>query len=119
VFIFFSTAKPTHIIKPSTDNVELGTDYTILCNVTSSLDYNVTWYKTSTSGLLAASETKYVMGKNTLMIVNFQVADNGNYFCRSANFAGLSHIVSNSITLTAFGEFEYIYNTNNYTSRSC
>ncbi|OWF42445.1 hemicentin-1-like isoform X2 [Mizuhopecten yessoensis] len=91
--------KPSIVLaSPSSENVLIASVHSIDCDVTSSIEFNITWWHVSLSGvtqMLTAVNSKYIMWTKTstirtLSIQNYQSSDDGSYYAIAANQAGLS-----------------------------
>ncbi|XP_033757854.1 uncharacterized protein LOC117340208 [Pecten maximus] len=93
--------KPTVVLMTaSIENVRITSDYSIDYNVTSRIEFNVTWWHESPFGSgirtqVIGNSIKHVIWKRTasvatLTIRDYQTSDDGGYYPIVANYAGFS-----------------------------
>ncbi|XP_075689566.1 hemicentin-1 [Rhinoderma darwinii] len=92
---FLDVNEPPPVLKAlNAITVNIGEEAILICDVISTVRYNLTWWRKNLDLRLTNAPGIYVFSNNSLKIANVNISDAGEYVCSASNEGGTTAVLS-------------------------
>ncbi|KAM3915384.1 hemicentin-1 [Leptodactylus fuscus] len=92
---FLDVNEPPPVLKTSNNvTVKIGEEAILICDVLSTVRYNLTWWRKTLNLRLANTLGIHVLSDNSLKITRVNISDAGEYVCSASNQGGTTAVTS-------------------------